>query len=167
MFVSPLCIQTVLALAFTGANVVTATELATLLTMLEIDDETKLLAHKTTIRVVQNLVVNLANQMFVEVSDLVKEDFQNIVEENFFPPAEPLDFEDTPEESRKLNNSWVERQTNDQNKDLLPAGTISGDTRLVLANALHFKTNWKTKFDESKTRGRQFYLSVQKRPKSQ
>lgn len=134
MIVSPLCLQIMLALAFTGANGATATELATLLTMSEIDDETKLLAHKTTIRVVQNPVLNIASRMFVEASDLVKEDFQKIVEEYFFSPAEPLNFEDTPEESRKLINSWVERQTNDQNKDLLPSGTISGDTRLVLAN---------------------------------
>lgn len=159
MIVSSLCLQIMLALAFTGANGATATELATLLTISEIDDETKLLAHKTTIRVVQNPVLNIASRMFVQASDLVKEDFQNIVEENFFSPAEPLDFEDTPEESHKLINSWVERQTNDQNKDLLPSGTISGDTSLVLANALQFKTNWKTKFDEGKTKERQFYLS--------
>lgn len=159
MVVSPLCLQLLLALTFTGAKGVTATELATLLNVLEIADETKLLAHKTTIMVVQNSVLTLSNRMFVEVSDPVKEDFQKTVEDYFFSPAEPLDFKDTPEKSRELINSWMERQTHDQTKDLLATGDISGDTRLVLVNAIHFKTNWKTKFDESKTKERPFYLT--------
>lgn len=157
--VSPLCLQLLLALTFTGAKGVTATELATLLNVLEIADETKLLAHKTTIRVVQNSVLTLSNRMFVEVSDPVKGDFQKTVEDYFFSPAEPLDFKDTPEESREIINSWIERQTHDQTKDLLATGDISGDTRLVLVNAIHFKTYWKIKFDESKTKERPFYLT--------
>lgn len=97
--------------------------------------------------------------MFVEKSSPVKMSFQKIAEDYFFSSAQPLDFKNAPEESREYINSWVEEQTNEKIKDLLAAGSISGDTRLVLVNAIHFKANWKTMFDASKTKDHPFYLS--------
>lgn len=157
--VSPLSIQIILALVFFGAKEVTATELATLLFLLKIKNETALMGYKSLIRIVQDPTLNLANKMFVEITAPVKEEFQIIAEEYFFSSAESLDFITAPEKSREYINSWVEVQTKDTIKDLLPTGTITGDTRLVLVNAIHFKANWKTKFDESKTREQSFYLS--------
>ena len=37
------------------------------------------------------------------------------------------------ENSRKTINAWVEQQTKDKIKDLLPPGSIHGDTRMVLS----------------------------------
>lgn len=191
MIVCPLCIQIVLALVFTGAKEATATELATLLSLPKIADETTLLGLKGLIRVVRDPVLNLANLMFVELSAPVKEEFQKVAGEYFFSSVESLDFKNSPEESRKLINSWVEGETHHDDgrkhhhkgethhhegethhhegethhhnhnhiKNLLPSGAISGDTRLVLVNTIHFFAKWKTKFDESSTKKQQFYLS--------
>ena len=43
-------------------------------------------------------------------------------------------------------NRWVETQTRDRIKDLIPAGLITRDTRLVLANAIYLKAAWAEDF---------------------
>ena len=52
---------------------------------------------------------------------------------------ENLNFEDDPEGSREIINKWVESQTNEKIKELLPKGSIDEDTALVLVNAIYFK----------------------------
>ncbi len=57
------------------------------------------------------------------------------------------DFESDPDGSRETINDWVSHQTNDRVKDLLPPGSTSEDTRLVLTNAIYFKAPWLVPFD--------------------
>jgi serpin B len=45
----------------------------------------------------------------------------------------------------------VEEETEEKIKELIPAGTISDLTRLVLANAIYFKGAWRYQFDTSST----------------
>lgn len=56
-------------------------------------------------------------------------------------------------------NAWAEKETNGLIKELLPSGSVDGSTRLILANALYFKGAWNEKFDASKTRDSNFYLT--------
>ncbi|MCD4822342.1 MAG: serpin family protein [Methanococcoides sp.] len=71
----------------------------------------------------------------------------------------PLDFAGQPEESRLVINSWVENKTNDKIKDLLAEGSIDGNTRLIITNAVYFNGTWLQEFEEIGTRKRVFYLS--------
>ena len=48
-------------------------------------------------------------------------------------------------------NRWVEFQTEDRIKDLVPADVLSSLTRLVLVNAVYFNAGWQTKFTEGAT----------------
>jgi serpin B len=50
------------------------------------------------------------------------------------------------ERTRVSINDWVAKQTETRVKDLLPAGALTGDTRLVLTNAIYFKANWLSQF---------------------
>lgn len=61
-------------------------------------------------------------------------------------------------EVEKEVNLWVSETTNGLIKDLLPHGSLSDTTMLVLANALYFKGEWNDKFDSLKTRDGEFYL---------
>ncbi|NLD57337.1 MAG: serpin family protein [Methanomicrobiales archaeon] len=70
--------------------------------------------------------------------------------------VENLDFINQPEASRITINQWVEEQTNDKIKDLLPAGTIDPITRLVITNAIYFKGTWVKQFDAEKTQNEDF-----------
>ncbi len=62
-----------------------------------------------------------------------------------------MDFATQPEQSRLEINAWVQRQTEDRIKDLLPPNSITEITRLVLTNAIYFNASWKTPFDPDAT----------------
>lgn len=66
------------------------------------------------------------------------------------------DFSGDPEGSRTTINDWVSDQTNDRVNDLLPEGSISAGTRLVLTNAIYFKAPWLYPFDEDDTETESF-----------
>lgn len=53
--------------------------------------------------------------------------------------AETCDFVQDAAGSRGLINKWVQDQTNDKIKDLIPDGFINELTRLILVNAIYFK----------------------------
>jgi serine protease inhibitor len=72
----------------------------------------------------------------------------------------PVDFRGQPEVERTKINSWVEEQTNNRIKDLLPKGVLNGDTRLVLTNAIYFKGDWQELFAESDTKEADFTVSA-------
>lgn len=69
-----------------------------------------------------------------------------------------LDFSAYPEPSRLTINQWVAEQTEDRIKNLLPAGSITGNTRLVLTNTIYFNAAWAQPFEETNTADALFYL---------
>jgi serpin B len=71
------------------------------------------------------------------------------------------DFRNNYPAERAVINRWVEQQTNDRIKDLLP--TLTPDEarllRLVLINAIYFKGEWSEPFNEKRTVDGDFRLS--------
>ncbi len=61
------------------------------------------------------------------------------------------------EGSRKSINDWVGQVTEDKIPDLLPEGSITSGTRLVLTNAVYFKAAWKSPFSENATASGTFH----------
>lgn len=64
-----------------------------------------------------------------------------------------------PDQARQHINDWVMSKTNDLIKDLLPAGSITPDSRLVLTNAVYFKGTWTQPFEQRATRDDTFSLA--------
>jgi serpin B len=62
-----------------------------------------------------------------------------------------FDFVHGYEPARIAINDWVEKQTKDKIQDLLPQGSVTDMTRLVLVNALYFYGSWLTPFPHSGT----------------
>ena len=50
-----------------------------------------------------------------------------------------MDFAGEAEKVRQEINTWVESQTGNKIKDLLPGGVLNALTTLVLVNAIYFK----------------------------
>ncbi|MDD5287998.1 MAG: serpin family protein [Dehalococcoidales bacterium] len=84
--------------------------------------------------------------------------FLDILAENYGAGIRPLDFVRAPEDSRLTINNWVSEQTENRINDLLPQGSITPLTRLVLTNAIYFKANWFYQFSEKMTGDGQFNL---------
>jgi len=78
--------------------------------------------------------------------------FLETLANSYQAPLERLDFYGNPESSRTYINDWVEEQTNDRIKNLLPAGSVQRDTALVLTNAVYFDGDWKYQFNKQATR---------------
>ena len=58
-----------------------------------------------------------------------------------------------------LTCTFLNRQTKNKIKDLIPVGAITSMTRLVLTNAIYFKGTWIMEFDKTKTRQENFTTS--------
>ncbi len=54
-------------------------------------------------------------------------------------------------------NAWVEDKTQEKIKDILNPGSTNADTRLAITNAIYFKGNWVTQFNENNTSSDTFW----------
>jgi len=87
-------------------------------------------------------------------------DYLDLLAVNYGAGLRTLDFYNAPEPSRLTINGWVEDQTNDRIKDLIPEGAISSDTRLVLTNAIYFNASWDEPFEVEATSPAAFHVDA-------
>ncbi|VAI37484.1 unnamed protein product [Triticum turgidum subsp. durum] len=102
--------------------------------------------------------VAFANGVFVDASLPLKPSFQELAVCKYKAEAQSVDFQTKAAKVTAQVNSWVEKVTTGLIKDILPAGSISNTTRLVLGNALYFKGAWTDQFDSRVTKSDYFYL---------
>ncbi|NHX36764.1 MULTISPECIES: serpin family protein [Halolamina] len=67
-----------------------------------------------------------------------------------------VDFVENPDGVREAINAWIADQTDDRIEELLPPGSITPQTVLVLTNAISFMANWRHPFDEEQTEPAEF-----------
>ena len=85
-------------------------------------------------------------------------EFLDRVAEYYGAGLNGLDYGADPDGARLTINDWVAEQTEDRILDLLPDGSISTLTRLVLTNAIYFDAAWTHKFSKEVTRDAPFTL---------
>ncbi|KAI4985963.1 hypothetical protein ZWY2020_018593 [Hordeum vulgare] len=102
--------------------------------------------------------VAFANGVFVDTSLSLKPSFQELAVCKYKSEVQSVDFQTKAPEVASQVNSWVENVTTGLIKEILPAGSIDNNTRLVLGNALYFKGLWTERFEESKTKYDDFHL---------
>jgi serpin B len=74
-----------------------------------------------------------------------------------------LDFGKDAEGARVTINTWVEKETRDKIKDLIPPGTLDQQTRMVLTNAIYFKGKCLAPFLKSDTADADFFLAADRK----
>jgi serpin B len=104
----------------------------------------------------------VANRLFGETSLEFKPEFVDLTTKYFRAPLQPMDFKTNADGCRREINGWVEERTRTKIKDLLPPKSITGETRLVLANAIYFKGDWEIPFEKESTRPGEFRGSAGK-----
>ncbi|MFO0757351.1 MAG: serpin family protein [Byssovorax sp.] len=95
--------------------------------------------------------LNIANALWGQLGFSFGEPFLDTLAMNYGAGMHVVDFEASPEPSRELINQWVADRTEDKIKDLLPKGSVSPDTRLVLTNAIYFNAAWLNPFEVAST----------------
>ena len=146
---SPFSIYSALLIAYEGMGGETREEAGEALRLPGdevLEGYTALLEHMLSTR--GNASVRVANALWADNMFPLNEDYVERVRSLYGAEARNLDFAGDPEGSRRLINSWVENMTNGRIKNLLPPGSITGKTVVVITNAVHFKAPWLEPFTE-------------------
>ncbi|MFH1256177.1 MAG: serpin family protein [Candidatus Diapherotrites archaeon] len=162
VFFSPYSISVALAMTFEGAKGQTAEEMQAVMHFPE-DSAVR----QSSFAKIYNQInksdkqykLYTANALWAQQDYRFLEEYFNTVKNYYGGESTNLDFANETEQSRQTINSWVEGKTNSKIKDLLPAGSISPLTRLVLTNAIYFKGEWLKQFDKANTKEDDFRLS--------
>lgn len=99
-----------------------------------------------------------ANRLFGQTGYAFRPAFLALMKDGYDAPFESLDFKQDAAAARRVINSWVGEQTRGKIRDVIPAGGITADARLVLVNALYLKAPWQKPFEESATRLLPFHI---------
>lgn len=170
LFFSPYSISSALSMVHAGAKGKTAEGIARAMKF-NAPDETRHASFGTMQAELNALgeegraEMNVANALFGSDanSGLLREDFLDLLRENYSSELFSLDFSD-PAGTADFINDWVQEQTRDRIKKLISPSHISDSNNgLVLANAIYFKGNWFKMFDPERTRRDYFYISSQDR----
>ncbi len=100
--------------------------------------------------------LHVANSLWGHVDYPFVDSYIEFVGEHFDAPLTLVDFLRDAEGARLKINAWVEERTRERIKNLIPSGTLTPATVLVLTNAIYFKGDWETQFDPERTREAEF-----------
>ncbi|MBI5766776.1 MAG: serpin family protein [Verrucomicrobia bacterium] len=184
LIISPYSIESALALVYAGADGDTRTEMARVLRLPETDttlqagfaslrtglrataDASKAVADARTRSGSRTDPIdwNEANRLFGQQNHPFRDAFLSLMRDGFAAPLQLLDFTTNFEAARLTINSWVEEQTRQKIKNLIPSGGVTSDTRLVLVNALYLKAPWDTPFEKFATSPRTFRVASDSSP---
>jgi len=151
---SPLSIGTALTMTWGGARGDTAAQMKKVLRLEGSPEQAMDVAGKLLASLKgpgQKVTLRVANRLFGEKTYTFEKAYLDRTKAAFGAPLEPLDFKRSAENSRKHINDWTAKETQDRIKDLIPAGAVDGETRLVLTNAIYFLGDWMTPFKKEST----------------
>lgn len=170
VFFSPYSISSALAMVSTGARNETEAQMLKCL-HLGANQQLNTTLHRdlmtSMLHQPKGYDIRIANALWGQNAHPFKPEFVTRLQRSFRAEGRTLDFAGEPEQSRTTINQWVEAQTNQRIKDLLPSGSITGLTRLVLTNAIYFKGTWQTPFNKSATRPADFFVKSDDKVKTE
>ena len=156
LFFSPYSISTCLAMTWAGARGTTASQMAGVLHL----DASPALVHSqfadlqkqlNAVQEKKKVALNIANGLWAQQDHRFLPAFFKIATDDYAVQIKEADFRTAAEPTRIEINNWVSARTADRIKDLMPAGSLNPDTRLVLVNAIYFKGRWSEPFKKRQT----------------
>jgi serpin B len=170
LFFSPYSISTALAMTYAGARGKTADEMKTTL-RLHLEPNLlhpafgKLITQLDDAKTKRFTQLRVANRLWGQKDYGFLPNFLQLTRTDYHAGLEEVDFVTNAEGARQTINAWVEKQTQQKIKDLMPPGTVLNTTRLVLTNAIYFKAAWMNPFNEKSTAPGEFTLADGKKVK--
>lgn len=163
IFFSPYSIRTALAMTYAGARGNTAAQMKTALS-LTLEDNALNKAFADSINALNtgsgcSYEMNIANSLWVEKTHTFLQSFIDMNRETYDAGLEQVDFIHASESARIKINTWVEEQTRQKIRNLIPPNGVNAGTRLALVNAVYFKGRWNEEFDKKLTRTEPFYCN--------
>lgn len=161
LFYSPYSISVALSMTYGGARGDTAEQMASVMhydlgqegthPAFNALDQALASRSQTPVEDGDPFQLNIVNAIWGRPGYAFEPAYLDLLALNYGAGLRLLDFIADPEGSRQAINLWVEEQTQEKIKDLLPEGSIGSDTVLVLTNAIYFNASWANPFEPSAT----------------
>ncbi|GAK51484.1 proteinase inhibitor I4, serpin [Candidatus Moduliflexus flocculans] len=165
LFLSPYSISSALAMTYAGARGETEKQMAKTLRLSQ--DQAAVhpafaeIASKiTAINASGNVEITTANALWLQQNFQVLDAYLATIRAQYRGQLVSVNFAEAAEAARQQINAWIEEQTKQKIRELLPAGSISNLTRCVLTNAIYFKGKWANAFDPDATSDQPFWVSL-------
>lgn len=100
----------------------------------------------------------MANRVWIDegVVPKVPESYASTVAKRYRADGVVLQFS-KPSDARQAINTWVSDKTSKRIPELMPQGSITPNTKLVVTNAIYFKSPWEKPFDAAQTVAKPFF----------
>jgi serpin B len=158
--VSPLSLASALGLAQAGAAGESAREIALLLSAAPSVNRIYSRDYPALLKKINssNTQLTMVNRVWVDqlIAQKMEPAYAKVVQSRFASEGSAIDFSKS-DVARNTINAWAAKQTDGRVTDLLPAGALTNQTRLVLTNAVYFKSLWQQPFDTSSTVTKPFF----------
>ncbi|MCL5773261.1 MAG: serpin family protein [Firmicutes bacterium] len=170
IFFSPWSISSALVMTYEGARGKTAQEMQSVLHFPKDDGIRRASFKEINDRINKKdkkYKLSTANALWAQQAYPFLPEYKNLIQQYYGGKITNLDFIKDAEKSRKIINTWVEQQTNNKIKNLIPPDILGPLTRLVITNAIYFKGNWLKQFDRKNTAKDNFRISKSRNAKVQ
>nr|XP_027201683.1 serpin B6-like [Dermatophagoides pteronyssinus] len=169
---SPASIWSTMIIAYLGSEGETEQELSNRLKLNQLSKSSVALAYRSikwwkqmkTMQANSNktngsdsTLVSSANKLYIDNQIQLNNCFEQI----FHDEIELKPFSTRPEQCVQEINGWVNDQTKGKINDLIVPGTITPMTKIMMVNAIYFKSFWAQQFDSSRTERQLFHVSNQ------
>lgn len=89
--------------------------------------------------------VNMSNAMFLEDTFAVSPEYKTTIIDNYLAEHQSLDFSNAPDNATTDINDWIEKASGIEK--MIPDGTITSLTKMVLVNVVNFLGKWNVPFE--------------------
>ena len=161
VFISPLSISMACGMLANGASGETQDEIWKALGMENVSNEEIKLFYKNLLQQLSRpdtiTKLKLANSLWIDKGFVPKESFVKESKSYFQTSVQQLELSDGA--SADVINNWAKKQTNGLIKQICEPSTFNDSLRLMLFNAVYFKSLWATPFNKELTQERRFFLT--------
>lgn len=166
LFFSPYSISSAMAMVYSGAKGKTADEIKSVLYFP--DNNTLKYSYAEILNDLNkqnnNYELKTANALWVQKNYKLLPDYNQSASKYYGAKITNLDFANDGQQSAKTINDYVSEQTNNKIKDIV--GNLDGNTKLILTNAIYFKSDWLIEFNKSRTTKQNFKVTPTKTVKT-
>jgi serine protease inhibitor len=163
LFLSPYSISTALAMTYAGARGKTETQMAQALHF-SLDQEqlhpafALLEARFSDIGRKGHIQLRVANALWPQKGYAFLKEFLALTKQYYGARVTAVDY-GAAERARRTINTWVEEKTENKIREMIPSGALDASILLVLVNAIYFKGDWASQFEQSLTNDAPFWVT--------
>jgi len=166
IFVSPYSVSTALAMACEGSRKETRSQMAAVL-HLDLPDAKRRAGYSALLAGTnpgegKTYKLEVANALWGQKDFHFEPAFTSALKDSYGGGFNLVDFAGSSEASRGTINAWVEQKTAGKIRDLIHPSDLTPLTRLVLTNAIYFKSAWASPFKKQSTQTADFHVTASK-----